>query len=115
MILDASPYGYGGVLVINGVVVAYFADTISRHDVRIMQTEAGKAEGQQTWEALCLLIAMRIWSAHWMTRRSILCVKSDNKAALTLVAKLKAKRLPRYYCQGFGIAIRRVIIRAQAR
>ena len=26
-----------------------------------------------------------------MTRRSILCIKSDNKAALTLVTKLKAK------------------------
>ena len=26
-----------------------------------------------------------------MARRSILCVKSDNKAALTLVARLKAK------------------------
>ena len=65
MILDASPYGYGGVLVINGVVMAYFADTISRHDVRIMQTEAGNSKGQQTWEALALLVAVKLWAPWW--------------------------------------------------
>ena len=91
MILDASPYGFGGVLIVNNIVLAYFADIISNHDVRIMKHQPGTAEGQQTWEALCLLIALRAWRMHWMIRRSLLCIKSDNKAALTLVTKLKAK------------------------
>ena len=78
-------------LVRNNNTVAYIADIITNRYARTMKHLCGKAEGQQTWEALCLLIAMRIWRGRWMTRRRILCIKSDNKAALTLVTKLKAK------------------------
>ena len=38
LILDASPWGFGGVLVIDGAVVTYFMDEVSEHDVRIHKT-----------------------------------------------------------------------------
>ena len=49
---------------------------------------------------------MRIWGEHWMARRSTLCIKSDNKAALTLVTKLKAKGRRAILARDLGVTVR---------
>ena len=41
MALDASPYGIGGVLIKEGTIIAYVADSISVHDARILGFDRG--------------------------------------------------------------------------
>ena len=91
MVLDASPMGFGGVLLINGRPFRLFADIVTKDDEKILTTQGGADKGQQVWEALCLLIALRLWRDFWMARRSLLCARSDNIAGLAMVSKLKAK------------------------
>ena len=64
---DASPFGMGGTLQVGGQ--------------SILSTRAGSHEGQQTWEALCGLISLRLW----------LKLRNDNMGALTLFAQVKGK------------------------
>ena len=57
----------------------------------------GDERGQQCWEALAILTAMRIWKVFWANERFVLTIKSDRVTALTLATKMKAK--------GCGLAI----------
>lgn len=91
MALDASPYGIGGVLIKDGTIITYFADGITTHDSRIFGFERGDDKGQQIWESLCLLVALKTWAHEWMHRRIVLQMKSDNTGALTLATQLKGK------------------------
>ena len=91
MLLDASPHGVGGILVIDGVIVSYFSDRLTKQDAIIHRTRLADSHGQQIWESLCVLIAMRVWASVWRTRRYTITVGSDNMAALVLAGKLKAK------------------------
>ena len=50
----------------------------------------GDGKGQQLWEALVLLIALH-QSNIWLGKRAALHIASDNIAARTLAAQLKAK------------------------
>ena len=59
--LDASPFGLGGVLCINGRPVTYFTSPLSEHDERIHNQTIGDSTGQQAWECLAVLVALRAW------------------------------------------------------
>ena len=61
--------------------LAYFADKIAELDAH---------EGQQTWKALVILIALRYLRHLWWQSRIRLAVCADNIAALTLLCRLKA-------------------------
>ena len=86
---DASPYGMGGTLQLNGVFVEYFAIDIGSEDQQILETASGSHEGQQIWEALAGLVSLRLWSKHWYGSRATLQIRSDNVGALTMLTKLK--------------------------
>eukprot|EP00435_Cladocopium_sp_Y103_P021519 s4006_g5.t1 len=86
---DASPYGMGGTLQISGTFVSFFAIPITKEDQDILQTEAGDCRGQQVWEALAGLVALRAWSPHWQHFPVVLQVRNDNVGALTLFSTLK--------------------------
>ncbi len=90
IICDASPFGFGAVLVLNGRPKEYLAETISTDDSNIFQFAVGDCKGQQTWEALCILIALRAWSRAWRDLRFSLRVRSDSVSALTMVLKCKS-------------------------
>ena len=90
MVLDASPYGLGGILIEDGEITTYFASELTHHDERIHKARIGSDKGQQIWESLCILVALRLWRVLWMQRKVTLSLKSDNMAALVLAAKLKA-------------------------
>ena len=62
---DASIYGYGGWLSVGGKPVAWFSETISCTDEEILGHKAGSHEGQQAFEAMALLIAVRVRSRFW--------------------------------------------------
>lgn len=84
---DASPYGMGGTLQINGTYVEFFA--IGQDDE--IHLSSGTHEGRQTWEALCELICLRLWKKAWQTSRVKLRLRNDNIGALTLYAQVKGK------------------------
>ena len=90
IVTDASPYGIGGFYIIDGIIIGYFMDSVNPDDLtRLGVVDAEK--GQQCWEALSILVALRIWHQLWAEGRLTLAVKSDNMTALTLVNTLKAK------------------------
>ena len=92
--LDASPWGLGGVLVINGVLVAYFLSPLSAIDEAIHGYAIGDCKGQQTWECLAVLVALRIWKAQWTNKRCEVRIKSDNISALAMSSKMKIRASP---------------------
>jgi len=85
---DASPWGIGGILVRQGEVVEYFYDHIHLEDCKRFNAEIGSSAFNTLWEALALLVAIRLWlpTLSWID----LTVKSDNLAALYAALKYKA-------------------------
>lgn len=86
---DASPYGLGGTLEVDGVFIEYFAVKISSQDEIILETQSGKHEGQQTWEALAGLVSLRLWSRFWKGQRAKLQIRADNVGSLVVLTALK--------------------------
>ena len=87
--VDASPYGIGGVLYIGVVPVAFFYDQLHEEDEVILNIQRGSADGQQMWECLSILVALRIWWSYWADRKVIVTISGGSVAALTLGARLK--------------------------
>ena len=94
LVLDASPWGIGGVLLENGIIVSWFASQLLQEDANIHKKSLGDSAGQQVWEALCVLVAVRAWIHRWASKRVTITVKSDNIAALSMLANLKSKASP---------------------
>ena len=90
IVTDASPWGYGAWISIDGVLLEYFSDAVSESDEKILGIKKGTCEGQQVWEAMCMLIALRVWAKYWQADRVILMVRNDNYTVLTMVATMKA-------------------------
>lgn len=86
---DASPFGMGATLQINGRFSEYFAIQISEEDTQFLQTPSGTHEGQQVWEALAGLISLRLWKDHWQGKRAKLHIRADNIGSLTVLTTLK--------------------------
>ena len=90
MRLDASPWGLGATLEVDGRLISWFSSDISEEDEVMLGHKVGESEGQQTFECLVMLVALREWSVHWMHLRAKLEVRGDNVAALTMAMHLKA-------------------------
>ena len=86
---DASPWGIGGCLSLNGQVVEYFADALTARDAETFGHPLGDSSGQQVWEALVMLVALRLWEATWKKSGVTLMVRSDSISTLTLRHKLR--------------------------
>ena len=88
---DASPWGFGAYLVVDGTIAEFYTAEITEWEAMFLQAPIGSAEGQQVWEALNLVVALRLWKQRWATERVRLEVRADNVAALTLLANLRGK------------------------
>jgi hypothetical protein len=86
---DASPWGLGAWLAVDGVITHYFASPITADDQSIYSMVSGVAEGQQLWECLAVLVAIDVWSTQWQQDRIVLKVRGDNVGALTLLIKMR--------------------------
>jgi hypothetical protein len=84
--VDASPWGLGGILHHNGTIVKWFADIIQDNDLRILHAERANPSFQTTWEALAILVAVRLWlrENHDGIRIEI---RSDSLSALSAAGK----------------------------
>ena len=89
IVTDASPTGIGAFLRINGTIREFAFDELTSEDEATLSVARGGSEGQQVWEALIVLAALRLWSPHWRSIRATLMVRSDSVSALILVMRLK--------------------------
>jgi hypothetical protein len=89
--LDASPWGFGAVFLLNGKPVEFYGISISEFDLAHFDAKVGVDTFQQLWEAYNILICMRHWVKVWSGRRCTVRTKGDNMSALTAVAYYKAK------------------------
>lgn len=88
---DASPWGFGGTLHINGTMVEYLYGIPTEYEIKLLELEIGEAKSQQTMEALGGLVSLRQWSRYWQRRRASLLIRSDNIGALVLFGQLNSK------------------------
>ena len=86
---DASPWGVGGVLVIDNVISAWFAHWITHEDLRRFNAKRGVSDFNTLWEALAILIAVRLWrrASHVVAQIE---VRSDSLGSLRMLNKLSS-------------------------
>ena len=89
VVLDASPWGLAGVLTVNDQPVEFFAEAITPHDVDTFDHTIGDAAGQQVWECLAALIAVRLWRNRWQKHQVCLRIRGDSVAMLTLLVNMR--------------------------
>jgi hypothetical protein len=104
--LDASPWGLGGILVIDDCVHSYFSSELSPYDFELFGFSKGSPDGQQCWESLCALVALRLFKPLWLNKRIQLAVRGDSVAMLTLVLKLR----PPAHSASLGIIAREMAL-----
>ena len=56
--------------------------------------KSGENEGQQGFEAMALLLAVRVWAPLWHSSRVTLSLRNDNVGALSVFSSLKGKSVP---------------------
>ncbi|CAK0821560.1 unnamed protein product, partial [Prorocentrum cordatum] len=88
---NASPWGMGAFLMIDGRILEWYATPIGGAEAAILGHAVGSHLGQQTWETLNLLIGLRTWKSHWQQARVTVEVRSDNASALTMVGSLRGR------------------------
>lgn len=86
---DASPWGLGGWLSIDGQIQHFFACSISKEDVALSDTQIGDSDGQQLWVCLAIIVAVDMWHSIRSQSRIILKVRGDNVFALTMLIKMR--------------------------
>ena len=86
---DAFVYGMGAHLMIDDIIVSWYATALSNHDEKLLNVQIGDEKHQQVAESLNLLVALRTWKLHWCLERVQLEVRADNMTALNLILRLK--------------------------
>ena len=88
--IDASPWGLGALLLLGGRPKEYFASKLTPEDEQLFGHRVGDPAGQQTWECLCALVSLLVWTRFWQRSCVVLEVVSDNVSLLTLLFSFKA-------------------------
>ena len=69
--------------------MAWFSDKVTKEDVKLFRHKVGDSAGQQIWECLVVLIALKVWTDFWLPRKTAITIRSDNYSALAMTARLK--------------------------
>jgi len=91
IVMDASPWGIGAILFIDGPAREFLCSPISAADERILGITIGTCECQQVVEALVFLVAYRTWVHKLGNRRCNIRVKSDSISALHMVSSMTSR------------------------
>lgn len=84
---DASPEALGGILMVNGRVVAAFSSKLTKKDADELNFKLGESSSQAIAEAMAVLQAIKLWKRKLEGNRITLVVQSDSIVALTLLEK----------------------------
>jgi len=87
---DASPWGAGGYLMIDNVLVSWFATEFTSYDALSFDVTFGNSSVQQLAEALAVLFGVRAWDRYWINKAAKIQVRSDSVSALSMVARMKS-------------------------
>ena len=87
IITDACPWGMAGVRYANYTPIAWYATRLTAHDLRRFSASLGDSSHNTTWEALALLIAVRIWNQGLAV---LVRVKSDSLSALRSLVRMSS-------------------------
>jgi hypothetical protein len=90
MSFDASPWGAGGFLTVDGQLRSWFTTAFGRVDEHAVGLSFGTSSAQQVAEALAILFGLRAWLSAWERCAPILEVRSDSVTALSMVARMKS-------------------------
>ena len=82
MEFDASPWGLGGVIYVDGYPTRFFAQDIQPEDIAKFGIEIGNCTCQAIVENLAMLIGIRMWLPHWKSQRASVTIKTDSMAAI---------------------------------
>ena len=83
---DASPFGFGGFLQIDDIPAFYTYGTFSDEDTSVLGIVNTDSRAQQAFEALAMLICLRMWIPEVVHQRLRIRVRGDNIGALSLLA-----------------------------
>jgi len=89
IVIDASPWGLGGILLINGECKEFFASALTLLDESLFSHVRGSPDGQQVWESLGALVALRLWRQLWGRQSLTLRVCGDSMTMLSLIVNLR--------------------------
>ena len=101
---DASPFGYGAILLHKGQPIAWLAEAWTQLDCQLFKAELGDPAWQAEWELLAVLIAVDTWLPRLHGQVACL-VQTDALAALYDIAK-GAGRTPAMNALAAEIALR---------
>lgn len=93
MVTDACPWGMGGVLYQHGVPMRWFATDLPPSILDKFKAQKGDPGFNTAWEALALLIGLRLWLPGLFQRCGVR-VKSDNVGALRMLFNLSSPSEP---------------------
>ena len=88
--VDASPWGIGGLLLADGTPSRWFGDRITDDDLQVFNASRGDPAFNILWEALAILVALRLWRTSQHLGASIE-VRSDNLPFLWSLRKGSSK------------------------
>ena len=100
---DASPWGIGAVLIVDGRPVAWLADSLHHADLVRFRARVGDSAFNTIWEALAILVALRTWCAY-LVRGAHAELRADSLAALGAVSKLASS------APGLGLIMREIAL-----
>jgi len=86
---DASPWGAGAALFLNGVAVEYFQIDWSQDLAEKFGTELGNPEAQTLWEYMVIYLLLLVWGTE--LREHGIAIMGDNIAALSGALNLKGR------------------------
>ena len=89
MCFDASPWGAGGFLMIDGVLQSWFTTAFTEVDEQAVGLAFGSSTCQQVAEALAILFGLRAWLSAWQDKAPRFEVRSDSVTALSMVARMQ--------------------------
>ena len=110
LFVDASPWGLGAALRLDGTWTAWLSDASTEEDKTVLEVEIGSSKVQQLAECLCALVAFRAWLPR-LQGRVFLKVRGDSVAMLTLILKRKA----RANAKGIGTVARELALDVASR
>ena len=96
----------GDTLEVNYVIVAFLRSPLGVEDVNLLGHLIGEASGQQVWETLCALVALRAWKQHWKESRFNLMIRGDSVTMLTIVLHMR----PASSSPGLGLLARELAL-----
>ncbi len=90
IIVDASPWGVGGILVhiATGKLIQAAASRITESDEKQLGVKIGFAGSQGILETLAIWVFLRLWRRFFVDRQRVPILRSDSRAAVSSAEKL---------------------------